>query len=103
MPYHRYVPGKQDRQNAIVPDTTSNQLGVLTAVVEDEDRGVAGEYVRAGSHFEFVPALGRRADGQTGGQADCPETLSMCVRRVTDSRSEKKTSINAPGLGPDQI
>jgi len=66
MPYHRYVPGKQDRQNAIVPDTTSNQLGVLTAVVEDEDRGVAGEYVRAGSHFEFVPALGRRADGRAG-------------------------------------
>ncbi len=66
MPYHRYVPGKQDRQNAIVPDTTSNQLGVLTAVVEDEDRGVAGEYVRAGSHFEFVPALGRRAGGRAG-------------------------------------
>ena len=69
MPYHRYVPGKQDRQNAIVPDTTSNQLGVLTAVVEDEDRGVAGEYVRAGSHFEFVPALGRRADGRADGRA----------------------------------
>lgn len=46
--HHRDISRQQDTQHAVVPDTTCNQLGVLTAVVEDQDRRVSGK--NRGSH-----------------------------------------------------